>query len=134
MRRFLTILLALVAGLALATSAAPADASGKLLFATTTQIGGKSIRFAMVKVDTTVYIRMQRKHDGHWRTIGQDRADCDYWDGSSGARLEVQKADKQVYAYWDGPVEGEAYAEYGGYDVKHERLNMWGADGCPSAG
>lgn len=130
-----SLLAALCLGLVLAcVPPAPAAAPLPQLVSETTKIQGKSVRFVVVRDGETAYVLLKLRKDGKWRTVGQDRLDCKYWDGSHDATIEVQKADRQVLIGWEGPVDGEFYAEYGGYRIKAKRINMWGADGCPSAG
>lgn len=138
MRRTRSLLLSLALALGMvAAPAPPATTAAALpqLVAETTRIQGKAVRFVVVLDGETAYAQLKLRKHGKWRKLGQDRLDCKYWDGSHSASLEVQKADRQVLISWAGPVEGEFYAEYGGYRIRAGRINMYGVDGtCPSAG
>ncbi|WP_344774541.1 hypothetical protein [Nocardioides panacisoli] len=101
---------------------------------TTVTIAGKHVRFVLGLDGEKAYVVMKLRKDGRWRPVASDRTDCKYYQGSSSPALEVQKADKQVFVTWLGPNPEEGYAEYGGYDVKHRTLEMFGAESCPAAG
>lgn len=134
MRRTLRSAAVLLGSLALLAPAAPAHAALQPLVVKTVTIGGKHVRFVLGVEDEKGYVVMKLRKNGHWRAVARKRTDCNYWDGSSEPQLQVQKADKQVLVTWLGPNPEEGAAEYGGYDVKHQTLEMYGAETCPAAG
>jgi hypothetical protein len=127
-------------GLAAPSPAAPTPAGSATVVARqplvvkTVMIGGKRVRFVLaVDADERAFVQMKFRRDGRWRTVASDRTDCNYYDGSHDAFLQVQKPVRQVFVGWTGPGE-DGTAEYGGYNVRQKTIVMYGAEACTGAG
>lgn len=146
MRRSFTLAAAPLIALGLLVPTAPAPAASPTpaaaaiavepLVVTTVNIGGKRVRFVLaVDSEEKAYVRMKLRRDGRWRTVDSDRTECRYYEGSSNPGLEVQKPDRQVLVTWAGPNPEQVAAEYGGYNVRRNTIDMFGVDeDCPAAG
>ena len=119
---------------ATATSPHSSAAPLKNLVVKTATIGGRQVRFILA-VDTRerTFVLLQQRLEGRWSTVGSDRTQCKYYDGSRRPGLAIQQQTQQVLVGWQGPG-GDQTSEYGGYNIRRKTIEMFGADRCTAAG
>jgi hypothetical protein len=110
-------------------AAPPASAALDAVVVKTVRIGDRPVRFVLAVEGSKAFVLMKFKRKGKWRTVASDKSECVWNDSSYAPALQVQKADRQVLIGWTYQG-GDQAAEYGGYNVKRQTIDMFGSDVC----